>query len=147
MSKVGDILSQMETDIGTLLGANWSVLKYVYDLEKNDLRTAAQAYGVGVGAGETVAGPTKKVTIDQEFFVTLAYRYANRSSDSPERAAITTLYNSMETLDKNLFQTKLNLQSTVLVVSSIGLDEPFVSDDGVMYLTNRYTVKYRNATT
>lgn len=147
MSKVGDILTQMASDVDALLGAGWNELKYVYDLEKNDIRTAHQGYGVGVGAGDSVAGPTRTVTIDQEFFVVLSYRFENRSSDSSQRSAISSLYSKMEVLDKNLFQTKLNLQATVLVVSAIGIDEPLITDDGVMYLVNRYTVKYRNATT
>lgn len=144
---VSTILNQMAADIGILLGSPWKELKYIYELEKNNLRAQEKAYGVGVGAGETVSGATKSVTVDQEFFVVLTDKITNRSSDSNQRAALSALYDKKEILDKNILGKKLNLTSIVLVVSSIGTDEPLMLNDGVIALTSRYIVKYRTQTT
>lgn len=145
MTSAATIYTALLSQISTTLGATWSQLDYAYNLEKNSLRDQSKAYGVVIGSNNTVTGTTQAVTYDQSFGVILGMKYTNRKSESSQVSAISTLLQAKESLDIQIFQKKLNT-SGVLVVQEIGMDEPIVDNDNIVYLRFNYIVKFRNQT-
>lgn len=141
-----DILAAIDARIAAVLPA-YKRLKYSYDLEANDYRGSKSAFGVGAGAGSSVDGTHKSITMDQSFFVVLTETYGGRQNDTAERAALNTIYDNIETLYLDFFQSKLGLSSVVYLVSSLELDEPEVLADNVISVKMNFTVKHRKQTT
>lgn len=144
---VASILTDLTTEIGTLLGANWSELDYIYDLEKNNWKNSDKRYGVGVRGGSSVSGTNKAITVDQEFFVVLTETFRNKHDDGNERTVLSDIYNQFDTIKNNIFQSKINNSSSVLVVSELSYEEPTNPDEGIVSVTMNFIVKYRNQTT
>lgn len=141
--KASGILTSLNDQIASILGSDWQELKYIYDPEKNDLKTQKKGYGVAIGASDTVSGTNKAVTYDHSYSVLLTQSFGNRRNDENQRTAISTLLDAKEDLDKAIFQKKLN-NSDVLVVQDIGMDEPELIADGVVLLRFNYIIKFRN---
>lgn len=142
---VSSVITSLYSQISSLLGSDWKELKYVYEPEKNDFRSQKQAYGVAFDGSNTVEGTTKAVTYDSAISVLLATTFNNRGNDSSQRAAVGTLLDKKELLDKNIFQKKLN-NSTVLLVQEISTEPPELIADNVILMRFNYIVKTRNQT-
>jgi len=140
------ILTSLTSEVGTLLGASWSELDYIYDIEKNNFKSNKSRYGIGTRGASSTSGTNKAVTMDHIFFVTLTSNFTNRSSDAKERVALSELYDKIELISKVIFQKKLN-NASVLLVSNLDYDEPSNPSTGTIALTVNVTVKYRNITT
>ena len=145
MSAQTDILNAIESRINAVL-SSYKRLKYSYDVEKNNKRASDDAYGVGAGAGSSVEGTFQSITMDQEFFVILTKDFGGRSDDNAERTALKAIYDDMETLYRDLFQSKLGIPSVVYLVSELSLDEPEKIADNVISVRMSFTVKHRKST-
>jgi hypothetical protein len=88
---LSSIITSLNTQVSTILGNDWSELKYVYELEDNNYRNASSSYGVGVTSGNSVAGTVKAITLDFSFFVVLTKTFVNRQDDSNERTALSDI--------------------------------------------------------
>jgi hypothetical protein len=124
-----------------------SKLKYSYDLEKNSKRSEGNAYGYGAGAGAAVPGTLKAVTMDQDFFVILTENYSNRSNDDKEVVALKAIYDDMETIYQDFVSSKLGINSTVLLVSDISLDEPEKISENTIAVKATFIVRHRQPLT
>ena len=145
MSAQTDILNAIESRVNAVL-PSYKRLKYSYDVEKNNKRASDDAYGIGAGAGSSVEGTFKTITMDQEFFVILTKDFGGRSDDNAERSALKAIYDDMETLYRDLFQSKLGIPSVVYLVSELSLDEPEKIADNVISVRMSFTVKHRKST-
>lgn len=146
MSNQTDILVGIEARVNAIV-ATYSRLKYSYDIEKNSFRGSKKSYGIGSGAASSVSGTTKSITLDQSFFVVLTQNFGGRSDDKAERDALKSIYDDLETLYNDLFQSKLGLPSTVYLVSELSLDEPEKIADNVLSVKMNFIVKHRQITT
>lgn len=144
-SKVTDILGAIETRVNAVL-PSYTRLKYSYDVEKNDKRTSDNAYGVGAGSATSVTGPLKTVTMDQTFFVVLSKDFGGRNNDTAERTALKALYDDIELLYADFYQSKLGLNATVFLVSELALDEPVKMGQNVISVRMNFLVKHRVST-
>ena len=140
-----DILNAIETRTNAVL-PSYSRLKHSYNLEANEKRGSNDGYAIGAGAGSTVAGTFRTVTFDQEFFVVLTKRFGGRSGDSADRTALKAIYDDIELLYKDFFQSKLGINSIVYVVSEMTLEEPELLGDNVISVRMNFTVKFRKDT-
>jgi hypothetical protein len=145
MSAQTDILNAIESRVNAVLPA-YKRLKYSYDVEKNNKRASDDAYGIGAGAGSSVEGTFRTITMDQEFFVILTKDFGGRSDDNAERTALKAIYDDMETLYRDLFQSKIGIPSVVYLVSELSLDEPEKIADNVISVRMSFTVKHRKST-
>lgn len=146
MGNVSTILTNLKSAVASALTGSWSELDYIYDLEKNSFRNASNRYGVGVLDAQTVSGVNRAVTLNTRFFVVLTNTFTNRSGDTNERSAISTLYNQFEEIHKDVFQKKLGSPSVVLLVSDIIMEEPLVVDKGTLSLRGSFNIQHRNNT-
>lgn len=145
MSAQTDILNAIESRVNVVL-PSYKRLKYSYDVEKNNKRASDDAYGIGAGAGSSVEGTFRTITMDQEFFVILTKDFGGRSDDNAERTALKAIYDDMETLYRDLFQSKIGIPSVVYLVSELSLDEPEKIADNVISVRMSFTVKHRKST-
>jgi len=118
-------------------------LKYSYDLEKNGKRGEKNAYSFGIGAAAETPGTMKSLTLDQDFFVILTENYNNRSDDDGEKAALTAIYDDLETITRDFANSKLGAPGIVLVVQQTDLEEPEKIADGTIIVRANFTVKHR----
>ena len=142
---ISSILTSLENQVSATLGAEWSELKYVYNLEDNNFRDGSNSYGVGALSGSNVSGTNKALTVDMGFFITLTKNFVNRSNDSKEREVLSDIYDKFEDININVFQKKLS-NSSVLVVQDITYEEPEKIDKGTIAVTCSLIIKYRNIT-
>jgi|GEM_PF-6841454 hypothetical protein len=142
MSAQTDILNAIESRVNAVL-PSYKRLKYSYDLEKNNKRASDDAYGIGAGASSSVEGTFRTITMDQEFFVILTKDFGGRNDDNAERTALKAIYDDMETLYRDLFQSKLGIPAVVYLVSELSLDEPEKIADNVISIRMNFTVKHR----
>ena len=145
MSAQTDILNAIESRVNAVL-SSYKRLKYSYDVEKNNKRASDDAYGIGAGAGSSVEGTFRTITMDQEFFVILTKDFGGRSDDNAERTALKAIYDDMETLYRDLFQSKIGIPSVVYLVSELSLDEPEKIADNVISVRMSFNVKHRKST-
>ena len=145
MSAQTEILNAIESRVNAVL-PSYKRLKYSYDVEKNNKRASDDAYGIGAGAGSSVEGTFRTITMDQEFFVILTKDFGGRSDDNAERTALKAIYDDMETLYRDLFQSKIGIPSVVYLVSELSLDEPEKIADNVISVRMSFTVKHRKST-
>lgn len=143
---VSSILTSLKTEVSTILGADWSELKHVYNLEDNSFRVSDKNYGVGALSGSSVSGTTKAVTVDFDFFVVLVENFINRDGDANERAALSDIYDKLDDINDSIFQKKLN-NANVLVVQDLSFDAPEKIDRGTIAVRVNFTIKYRQQTT
>jgi len=139
------ILSAIDTRVQAVL-PTYSLLKYSYDLEANDYRGSELGYGVTVGGGNSVEGTHKSITMDQSFGVILTGRFGGRAKDLAEREALNVIYDNLELLYVDFFQSKLGINSVVYLVSSLELDEPEKIADNIISVKMNFTVKFRKQT-
>jgi len=139
------ILNAIETRTNAVL-PTYSRLKYSYNIEQNSRRVSADSYGIGSGAAISVTGTNRTITLDQEFFVVLTKDFGGRDNDAAERDSLKGIYDDLETLYRDLFQSKLGIPAEVYLVSELSLDEPEKIADNVISVTMRFLVKHRKAT-
>lgn len=143
---VSSILTSLESEVSTVLGANWSELPYIYSIEDNSLRDGYKGYGVGALDGSSVDGTNKAVTLDFNFFIVLVRNFTNRSSDANERSVLSDIYDQFDSINETVFQKKLG-NATILLVQDISYDAPERIDKGTIAVRVNYTIKYRKQTT
>jgi hypothetical protein len=145
MSAPTDILTAIETRVGSVL-PSYKRLEHSYDLEANSSRVSDGAYGVGSGAANSAEGTLRTLTLDHEFFVILSKKFGGRSGDAADRAALKQIYDDIELLYKDLFQSKLGIPSIVYLVSELSLDTPELIGDNVISVRMNFIVKHRVST-
>ena len=147
MSSVqSDILDAIEVRVNATL-PTYSRLRHSYNLEANDYRSSKLAYGVGAGSGAQVPGATKSITMDQIFFVVLTGTFGGRSNDDAERTALKTVYDDLEVLYRDLFQSKIGIPASVYLVSELALEDPLLVAENVISVKANFIVKHRKTTT
>lgn len=142
---VSSILTSLESSVSTTLGASWSELDHVYELEDNNFRSGTNSYGIGTLDGSDVLGTNKAITVDFNFFVVLSKTFINRTGDNKERLALSDIYDQFEAINQNVFQKKLN-NDNILLVQGISYDQPERVDKGTIAVRVNFTIKYRNQT-
>lgn len=140
---VSSILTSLENQVATVLGADYSELDYIYNLEDNNFKNNDKRYGIGSDTGSSVSGTNKAITKDFGFFVVLTRCFVNRSSDEKEREVLSEIYDQLELVDKAVFQKKLN-DASVLLVSDIAYETPLKIDKGTIAVRVNFIIKYRN---
>jgi len=146
-SIVSDIVSGVRTVASTALGAGWQTLRNWYEVDKNDVRSAAQAYNVRPLGAIPVDGAMKFYTVDQTFELILTDVIARGHGDSERETALLVLYNKADEIFKDLHNTKVNGTSGVLLVSQPSLAEPeFLDEKKIIVLRMQFVVKYRGST-
>lgn len=141
------IVQDITTGIETRIAAVWTgsaILDYVLDVSKNNFDNANDRYGVRPLEAVTVAGVTRYYTLEQNFEIILTKEFINDHGDSKQREVSYVLYDKMDDVFKDLFQTKIGLSSTVLNVGDLTLLDPeYLKTTAI--IKGVVTVTYRKA--
>jgi hypothetical protein len=132
--------------IATLLGSTYKELRFVFAVEKNDIRSAEKAYGFRPLEASTAETTVKTYTLDHRFEVVLTDTIGRSDDDVQRTDAINQMYNNSDEIFKEFINTKLGLPLTVLNISEQSISEPeFVLDNKLVILRMQMTVKYRSS--
>lgn len=144
---VSDIVTGIRAVASNALGASWQELRYWYEIDKNDIRTAALAYNARPLGAIPVDGAMKFYTVDQTFELILTDVITRGLGDSERETALLQLYDKADEIFKDLHNTKVNGTAGVLLVSQPSLAEPeFLDDKKIIVLRMQFVVKYRGST-
>jgi len=140
-----DIRDSITAEIVAELGATYSALPYLENVEKNNFRSNNNRYGVRALFGAEVPGVTKNVHITQTFEVVLTKGYYESSLDDAEK--IERAYDNRENvLDiyKRLVNTRGGLPGTVLNITNLVVSEPeFLVEEKVAVQRATMDITYR----
>ena len=143
---VQNIITQSKVLAAGILGASYKELRFVYNVDKNDIRSAEKAYGVRPLEASPVETVTRVYTVDQRFELILTDTIGRSDDDTQRTDAMNVMYDKVDEIFKSLVNTKINLSSTVLNIVGPSISEPeFVLDNKLVILRMQYTVKYRSA--
>ncbi len=142
-----EILNAIDSRLGLLL-PNHKRLKYSYELEKNNLRNGANAWGAGIGAGDPDdSGVIKSITLNQSFFVVVTEKFTNRSDDSALIESMKTVYDNLEMVFLDFTSSKIGIPSIILIVEQPTLDEPDKVGENTISVKANFIIKHRKKTT
>ena len=146
ITKVRDIRNAMLVEIAAELGATYSELAYVEDVQKNSLRTSNQRYGVRQVDAFQIDGVNKFATFDQTFQVVLTKGYTQSNiDDSEQRETSLDLTELAHDIYVRMFKTKAGLPSDVINVKDLSISEPeYLEDDKVTIIRANLIITYRN---
>lgn len=139
------IVSASKTIAANVLGATWKELKFVFDIAENNERTGANGYGVRPLEASNAATVTGSYMLDHRFELILTKTFARREGDTEIFTVLSSLYDYMDQIYRQFESLKLNLGTTIALVTSPSLSEPEVlTTTGLVVLRMQYLVKYRN---
>ena len=125
IDSIRDITNSMTAEIAAELGASYSTLPYLEDVEKNNFRSNNNRYGVRALAAFEVPGVTKNVHITQSFEVVLTKGYYESNLDDAKQ--IEAAYDNRENLldiYRRLVNARAGIPGTVLNIQNLVVSEP-----------------------
>jgi hypothetical protein len=145
---VEQIISGVKTVAADQLGATYQEIPFVFEVEKNNVRTARLGYGVRPLEANFTTSVNKTYALDHRFELVLSDTIARTDSNVQHLAAINTMYDKADEIFKDLVQTKVGLPTLVLNVFDPSLSEPELLDENkIVILRMQFTVKYRSSLT
>lgn len=142
---VEQIITAGKSQLSTTLGASYSELDYVIELEKNNFRNRTTRYGfipLGADTGESVIN--KVYTLDHSFQIILTQPTFNRQNDAGLISATNTLYDKMDDIFKDFMNKKLGLNTIILNIQEPSIEEPeYLEDNDLVALRGNVVIKYR----
>lgn len=147
MNIVEQINDGVTSEVASALGAGYSELSYLLDVQKNNFKTNTKRYGVRPLSGSTASGVTRQYTLDHSFQVILTHDYfSNPSNDQDQRDKTFLLFDKLDEIMKNLFINKAGLPSIILNIDSVSIAEPeYFDEEKVVVLRADFNIKYRQA--
>lgn len=120
-----EVRDAMLSEISAELGASYSQLVYLEDIQKNNFLSNNNRYGVRALAGNEVDGVTKNVHITQAFEVVLTKAYLESNLDDSEQTE--RAYDNRQNLlciYKRLVNNRGGLPGTILNITNLAFGEP-----------------------
>lgn len=145
MGIVEDIQKAIEASINTLLPL-YKMAKFSYEFDKNNRKSSTKIYAVRPLSGSTISGSTLAASFSHEFEVLFSDVFTPKNdSDSEIREKIFQLNESIQILYKEIYQKRLGLASTkVLLVSLVGISGPEIDqENNSVTVTATFTINYR----
>lgn len=143
---VQSILSSLLTIAGSTLSSGWQELRYVFNIEKNDVRAGYQAYGVRPLEANFASTVINSYMLAHRFELILCSTFTRASSDTEVKTVLSALYDKTDQIYRQFEHTKLNLSPTVASVSDPSISEPEILEgSSLILLRSQLTIRYRHA--
>lgn len=143
---VQDIVTNVNSIAATVLGASYHQLRFIFSVEKNDIRAGEKAYGCRPLAAIPAESVTRHYTLDHDFELILTDTIGRSDDDTQRSDALNTMYDKADEIFKELVNTKVGLPLVVLLLTSPSLAEPeILNDQKLVVLRMNFTVRYRSA--
>ena len=140
---VRDVYDALNTQVSTTLGASWTELRFVFDVEQNDRNVAQKGYGIR--PLDAISNPSvlKTYTLDQGFEIILTRTNAVEINDSDRIDAILDdLYFNASEIFKATLNTQLGIPTKVFTVFEPSMAEPEILENYIV-LRLGLVVKWR----
>ena len=147
MSDVTNLVASIKAQMATTLGASYSEIANLTEIEKNSFKGADKRYGVRATGADEVEGTLCHLTIDQEFEFTLTDGfYSNvKGSDTDKRAKTLALQDLATQVYTDIKANKAGRPDIVIHTFGLSKAEPeFLEENHVVVVTASFTIKYRN---
>lgn len=149
---MANIVEQIITGVKAVavaqLGSTYREIPFVYEVEKNNVRTAHLGYGLRPLAADFTTSVNRSYALDHRFELILTNSVARTDSNAQHLTALNTMYDQADEIFKDLVQTKVGLPTLVLNVFDPSLSEPELLDENkIVILRMQFTVKYRSSLT
>jgi len=145
---VEQIKDALITEITTAVGAGWSELDYVHNVELNNFRNQTKRFGVRPLGGIQVSGVTREYTIDQDFEVILTHDYVNIDGDANQVTQSLLLFDKMDDILVRVILNKVGLPTVIMNITGFTLDEPeFIESANLVVQRTRIIIRYRQSLT
>lgn len=120
-----EVRDAMVVEIAAELGAEYSALPYLEDVEKNNFLSNNNRYGVRALGALEVPGVTKNVHITQTFEVVLTKGYqVSNLDDTEQRERAYDNQQNLLCIYKRLVNTRAGIPGTVLNITNLSVSEP-----------------------
>lgn len=138
------LITNIGTQIGTVLGSTYSALDFVNDVSRNSFKGSNKRYGVLSGSAIESQGTLRHINIDQIFKIKLTDSYSNQQlNDTNLRSCINLLSDKALDVYKQLVSSRCG-DSNVLIVSDFNMSDPeILVDEKVVIINFEIKVKYR----
>lgn len=140
---VKEIADFIDAQITTTL-SDYRKLDYVYEPLNNE-RLFKKAYGITVGASNTIPGTNRAATLEGSFNVLFMNSYESKKNagDESARTQVFNLHSDIETLYKILYRRPFaTVSGHALQVSGLDITEPLIENNSVS-VTLTLTIQYR----
>ena len=141
-----DIISQMQSNaksiIASVLTTDFSELRYLKEVEKNDFYNNTKQYGIRALDNEQTKELIGKDTIEQTYEIVLTTDFQNRDGDDFEREAELFLMSKFEEIRRQLRISKFGFSQQVRIVKDINAAECQKVGDNVIVLKGKVKVGY-----
>ena len=142
---VKSVYDALKSQVSTTLGATWSELSYLFNVEQNDRKEARKGFGVIPGAAVNNPSILKTYTLDQTFEIILTQTNTNELKDDDKiNALLDDLYNQASEIFKDTLNTQLGIPTIVFTVSDPNMNEPEFTENYIV-LRIQVTVKWRES--
>jgi hypothetical protein len=140
-----DVLTNITSTVATTLGSDYQLLQYVYDVSKNNERTAKQGYGVRPLSASSADGVNRVYTMAHGYEVILTDSLVSGRNDAGLTTSIKTMLDKADEIFKALVSTKVGV-SSVLNIFEPAISEPEIFEDKkIVVLRLQFVVLYRSA--
>lgn len=146
MSTVTDLVTSIKSRMATVLGATYSELSNVTEIEKNAFKGADKRYGVMANQADEVEGTVCHLTVDQAFEITLTDGYFSniKASDADKRAKTLALQDKISEVYRDIKTNKAGRPDLVIHTFGLSIAEPeFLEENHVVVVNATFTIKYR----
>ena len=144
---VRSVYDALKSQVSTTLGSEWTELKYIFDIEKNDQRDLLKGYAIEPLAASNNPSVLKTYTLDQGFQITLTRTNAREINDNDLiEGILDDLYDEASEIFKAVLDKQLGIPNIVMSVSSPNMDQPeFLAAAAVLRI--QVVVKWREQLT
>ncbi len=143
---VEQINDGLKARVAAVLGATYSEMDYVLNVELNAFVGNEKRYGVRPLGGSATDGITAHYNAVQTFEIILTHDYVNRDDDTDQRAKSFLLFDAHDDLLKDILLKKAGVPSIVLSVESFNYPDPeFLDEENVAIQRMQLEVRYRQS--
>jgi len=142
---VTDLTNGIKSTMATTLGAGYSELPYVIDIEKNNFNTNNNRYGVVIGPSFQTETVTRHVTMLQTFTMVITKAYIEDGiSDADSQEKNKEAQDLVLDIYKDLYNTKAGVPSTFLNIVDLSVaDVEYSEDSEYMVIRASFNILYR----
>lgn len=146
---INTLTTNLKSTVAATLGATYSELGHVIDLDKNSFKKSAKRYGVRPLSSVEVEGVTKYHTHDQTFEVVLTDWFRDQLvTDSDQRDRGIALHVQHISLYSEIIKQKAGTPANVIIVRDLTIAEPeYIQEENVVAVRATFTIRYRQSLT
>ena len=137
------VYDAIKSKVETTLGAEWSELRYVFDIVQNDGRGIVKGFGVVPEDAPPANSIIKAMTFDHTFQIVLTQTNVREQDDADAIAAVLDeLYNKADDVLHDVLNQQLGIPHIIMTVTNGGISAPEILESYIV-LRFRVIVRYR----